>query len=73
MTIDRVAIDYKACTADKDCGKCYQYENADFGDDERVEWCHQYDIETRRGMRCALFGTGKPKEKQGETNEPSLF
>jgi hypothetical protein len=68
MKIEHLAFEFQACTADKECGKCYQYEQVD-----GKHWCHQYDCETRRGMRCAMFGSGKPKAKQGETNAPELF
>ena len=77
MTIDHVAIMYQACTADKECGKCYQCEVAneyhELGGSIKQLWCHQYDLETRRGMRCGLFIVKQPKAKGETKNEPELF
>jgi len=73
MKIEHLAFEFQACTADKECGKCYQFEMVSNAPFTSIPWCHQYDCETRRGMKCAMFGSGKPKVKQGETNEPELF
>jgi hypothetical protein len=77
VTIDRVAIQYRACSAGKECSKCYQFEMIDGIDDSPAPYCHQYDMKTQKGMVCGLFGSGKPKAITGKTeetkNEPTLF
>jgi len=77
MKIDTVAIGYQACTATKECGKCYQSEIAneytEMGCTLTQLWCHQYDLPTRRGMMCKLFGSGKPKEEKTQETQNELF
>jgi len=69
MDIDNQAINFQACTADKECSKCYQFKIV-----KGLNWCCQYDCETRRGMRCGLFGKSRQQLTIEETiNELELF